>query len=255
MKITILGCGGSSGVPLIGCDCAVCKSANPKNKRLRSSILLEEKNTAVLIDSSPDLRQQALVNNIRKIDAVLFTHAHADHTGGLDELRAFSHLGNKPLPVYSNHITLEELKIRFAYAFIPEVPKVWYRPCLIPHEIQDSDKFMVGDMAIESFPQTHGKIISLGFKTGDFAYSTDTDYLAPEILENLKGIKIWIVDCLRYGKAPTHSHLEQTLEWIKIVKPELAILTHMGHEFEYEKLKSDLPPGIVPGYDGMAVEI
>ncbi len=255
MKITILGCGGSSGVPLIGCDCPVCKSPDAKNKRLRASILVEEKNTAVLVDSSPDLRQQALNNNISKIDAVLFTHAHADHVGGLDDLRAFSHISNKPLPVYSDRKTLEELKTRFDYAFIPEVPKSWYRPCLIPHEIKGGKKFTIGDMAIEPFVQGHGKITTLGFRFGDFAYSTDTDFLPKETLENLRGVKVWVVDCLRYEKAPTHSHLNQTLQWIKSVRPKTAILTHMGHEMDYQTLKENLPEGIEPAYDGMTVEI
>jgi len=253
MKVTILGCGGSSGVPLIGCDCPVCKSEDPKNKRLRASILVKEKNTAVLVDSSPDLRQQALTNNITKVDAVLFTHAHADHTSGIDDLRAFSYLNNKPIPVYSDRKTLEELKTRFEYAFIPEVPKTWYRPCLIPHEIEAGKKFTIGDMTIEPFIQGHGKITTLGFRFGDFAYSTDTDYLSPEALENLRGVKAWVVDCLRYEKAPTHSHLEQTLQWIAAVGPKTGILTHMGHEMEYQALKQRLPNGVEPAYDGMVI--
>jgi phosphoribosyl 1,2-cyclic phosphate phosphodiesterase len=255
MRVTILGCGASAGVPLIGCNCPVCKSPNPKNKRLRSSILIEEGNDIILIDSSPDLRQQAISNNITQIDAVLFTHAHADHVGGIDELRSFNYLTNKPLPVYTNKATLAELERRFDYAFIPEIPHAWYRPCLVPTQIKDYDEFEIGGLAIESFPQTHGKLISLGFKTGDFAYSTDTNDLSKDILTGLKGIKLWIVDCLRPVKAPTHSHLEQTLSWIEFVKPERAILTHMSHDFDYEELKNQLPPGVEPAYDTMVVEV
>lgn len=254
MKVTVLGCGNSSGVPFIGCDCKVCTSKNPKNNRMRVSLFIEVNGVNLLIDSSPDLRQQALRHNIRRVDAVLYTHDHADHTGGVDELRSFNHLENKELPIYGTQETLDTLKQRYSYVFMPRPEKIWYRPALIPHTLKDEDKVEVKGVPVTIFEQLHGKVKTSGYRIGNFAYSTDTNALPDSAFEALKGVEIWVVDCLRYTTSPSHSHLEQTLGWIDRVKPRLAVLTHMAHDFDYDGLLSELPSGVVPGYDGMVLE-
>ena len=257
MRVTILGCGSSGGVPVIGCDCSVCTSDNPKNKRMRVSVLVEAGGINLLIDSSPDLRQQALCNSIRRIDAVLYTHDHADHTHGIDDLRSFNYLSDESLPVYGSAETLALLQQRFAYAFLPKPESVWYRPSLIPHILPDEavHHFNIGDIAITSFEQMHGKFKTLGYRIGNFSYSTDVDVLPETAFEALERTEVWLVDCLRYGKSYSHSNLENTLGWIDRVKPKLAVLTHMAHEFDYDTLAAELPPGVVPGYDGMVIEL
>jgi phosphoribosyl 1,2-cyclic phosphate phosphodiesterase len=257
MKIIMLGCGNSSGVPLIGCNCEVCRSDNPKNKRLRVSAYVETEGVKFLIDTSPDLRQQALSNNITQLDAILYTHEHADHIHGLDDLRPFNYLRDGSLPVYGDEHTIASVKQRFAYAFLPKPENIWFRPSLIPHTLpaQAAGHIDVRGVKVAYFQQGHGKSTTLGYRISDFAYSTDTDRLPESAFAALAGTKTWIVDCLRYQKSHSHSTLTQTLEWIARVKPELAILTHMGHELEYEKLARELPGGVVPGYDGLTVEI
>lgn len=257
MKITILGCGSSAGVPLIGCSCDVCTSSNPKNKRMRVSVYVETGDNKILIDTSPDLRNQALKNSISHIDAVLYTHDHADHVMGIDDLRSFNYLSKASLPIYGDKKTMDALTERFAYVFLPKPQNLWFRPSLIAHSIPEKDvaDFEVHGQAITAFAQLHGKTRTLGYRIGDFAYSTDTDGLEDYAFAALAGIKVWVVDCLRYTKSHSHSYLAQTLEWIEKIKPELAIFTHMGHEFEYEKLLGELPQGVVPGYDGLAVEL
>jgi phosphoribosyl 1,2-cyclic phosphate phosphodiesterase len=257
MKVTILGCGASTGVPLIGCECSVCTSDNPKNNRLRVSVLIEINGINLLIDTSPDLRQQALNNHIRRVDAVLYTHDHADHTQGLDDLRAFNHLSNKVIPIYSRQRTIASLQQRFSYAFLPKPENIWLRPCVEPVILPETatHDFTVAGIPVTMFTQNHGKTTSLGYRIGDFAYSTDTNGLPDSALEALHGVKVWIVDCLRYSESFSHSHLELTLGWIRQVKPELAILTHMAHEFDYDILSAELPSGVVPGYDGMVLDM
>lgn len=258
MKITILGCGNSLGVPVIGCDCAVCTSNNPKNKRLRVSVFIEINGINLLIDTSPDFRQQMLLNNIRKIDAVLYTHDHADHAHGLDDLRQFNALQGDAIAIYSNDEIIASLQKRFAYAFLPKpASDSLFRPSLVPHIFPDADihEFKIGKVSVIAFKQQHGKTHTLGYRIGDFAYSTDVNILSDAAFEALRGVKFWVVDCLRYTASYSHSHLENTLEWIERVKPKQAILTHMAHEFDYEILQSELPSGVFAGYDGMVVQV
>ena len=256
MKITILGSGASPGVPLIGCDCAICTSSDPKNKRGRVSVQIEHKNTTLLIDTSPDLYQQALANNMRKLDAVLYTHAHADHTHGIDELRSFNHLNDKPLPICGDKATIEEIKHRFDYVFLPLIKKYgWFRACLLDNIITPYTSFSVQDITINPFSQAHGPLHTMGYRIGNFAYSTDVNDFPKESFEMLQGLDVWIVDCLRHEPAPTHAHLDLALEWIEKVKPKRAILTHMNHEFDYNTLKRSLPRGVEPAYDGLIINI
>jgi len=257
MKVTLLGCGSSTGVPVIGCDCKVCTSDNPRNKRTRVSVLVETGGMNLLIDSSPDLRQQALRHAIRRVDAVLYTHEHADHAHGIDELRSFNYLSDSALPVYGSAESLGLLQKRFAYAFLSDKPEIWYRPWLIPHTLPDEAvyKFNIRDIPIVSFQQIHGKMKTIGYRIGNFSYSTDLDTLPESSFKALEGTEIWVVDCLRYKKSHNHSNLENTLKWIARVKPKLAVLTHMSHELDYDTLAKALPPGVVPGYDGMVMKL
>lgn len=255
VRITVLGCGSSAGVPLIGCECAVCTSGNPRNNRTRASVLVETLGRRILIDTSPDLRQQALRHGIKTVDAVLFTHEHADHTHGLDDVRSFNFHSGDAVPIFGDALTLELLKQRFAYAFQPKPENIWFRPCLIPNLIAEPlREFEVAGVRVLPFGQKHGKFRTLGFRIGDFAYSTDCDRLTEESFAALQGVKIWMVDCLRYEASYNHASLELALEWVERVKPELAVLTHMAHDFDYDTLLNSLPQGIIPAYDGLSLE-
>jgi len=256
MRITMLGCGPSAGVPLIGCDCDVCTSVDSRNKRTRSSVLVETQGKTLLVDASPDLRAQALANQVRHLDAVLFTHTHADHCHGLDELRSFNYLADAPLPIYADRLSYKDLQQKFSYAFQGRPEHTWYRPALEYHEIpmDPCQPFNAVGVNVIPFKQDHGYGHSLGFRIGHMAYSTDVVALDDKAFAQLEGLDLWIVDCLSLTQKPTHSWLEQTLLWIDKVKPKRAILTHMGHELEYFALQERLPENINPAYDGMVLE-
>lgn len=257
MKITILGCGHSYGVPVIGCECNVCTSKNPKNRRLRVSVLVETGDKNIIIDTSPDFREQILSANIKRLDAVLYTHAHADHVHGIDDLRQFNSLQNAVIPIYSNAEIIGSLQKRFAYTFLPLGKSATFKPSLSANILPNAPiySFMLGNTKITAFEQQHGKSVTMGYRIGDFAYSTDVNALSEAAFEALDGVKCWVVDCLRYEPSYSHSHLEATLKWITRVKPQKAILTHMAHEFDYDKLSDELPAGVYPAYDGMVIEI
>ncbi len=249
MICTILGCGGSAGVPIIGCHCVVCKSTHERNKRTRASILIETDSTSVLVDTSPDLRQQALLRNLTSLDAVLITHCHADHVGGVHDLKMFTHA--KSLPVYAPIESMVYLKSTASYLFKQE--NKWYPTCLTLHELQD--ELRINELIITSFMQQHDSVVSYGFRFGDLAYSTDVNKLNSHAFKVLRGVRVWIVDCLRYHWSPSHSIFEKTLEWIYRVKPERAILTHMSHEIDYNEIIKLLPHGVEAAYDGMKIQI
>jgi phosphoribosyl 1,2-cyclic phosphate phosphodiesterase len=254
--IIILGCGASAGVPLIGCQCKVCQSGNPKNKRTRVSLYVQIDGIRFLIDTSPDLRQQCLSNNIRSVDAILYTHAHADHVHGIDDTRPFNHHNNAPIPIYTDINTYQEIETRFPFAFKEPIPEYgWFRPCLQPNIIKRDDQFAIQGLDIRSFKQMHGQGTTLGFRFGNIAYSTDVNAFPETSEKHLYDLDLWIVDCLRYEKAPTHAHLDLTLEWITKYKPKRAILTHMSHDFEYDKLMQALPENVEPAYDGMQIAL
>jgi phosphoribosyl 1,2-cyclic phosphate phosphodiesterase len=254
MRVTILGCGPSGGVPLVGCDCAVCTSEDPRNRRSRPSIAVEQGDTRLLIDAATDLREQLLANGLSRFDAVFLTHEHADHTNGIDDLRSINFQMGRPLDVYSSPKTLELVQQRFGYAFEPNLPdRGWYKPELVPRALGDGP-VTIGDIEVLPFSQDHGPLETLGFRFGDVAYSTDTNGLPESAFEALDGVGLWIVDCLRPGRNPMHAHLDLSLEWISRVKPRRAILTHMNHEFDYRELAAALPEGVEPAYDGMVVE-
>ena len=261
MKVTVLGCGSSNGVPLIGCECAVCKSDNPKNKRLRASIVVQHNGKTILIDTTPDLRTQCLREGIGIVDAVIFTHAHADHLHGIDDTRCFNYLRNLPLDIYLDDETLGHIQSRFGYVLLPPKPAShpadfgWYRPCLVPHRITAYEPFEVEGLHVLPLHQKHGGGRSLGLRMGKFAYSTDVNGMDERTLAALEGIDTWIVDCLRYEEAPTHAHLAMTLGWIERIKPKRAYLTHMNHGFDYDAFAAELPEGVFPAYDGLKLEV
>jgi phosphoribosyl 1,2-cyclic phosphate phosphodiesterase len=258
MRVTILGSGPSTGVPLVGVGWGACDPNEPRNRRRRASILIEDENAAILVDSSPDCRQQLLDANVQRLDAVLYTHAHADHIHGIDDLRSINMAINAPLPAYGDAITLAALKNRFGYVFDPLKhfegrPLLYYKPVLSPREI--IGRFSVAGFSVTPFKQDHGFSSTLGLRIGDFAYSTDVVRLDDAAFEALDGVETWIVDCYRHQPHPTHAHLEQTLKWIKKLAPRRAIICHMGADMDYRTLRRDLPAGVEPAYDGMVIDI
>ena len=253
MRVTVLGCGASGGVPLVGCDCAVCRSSDPRDRRRRSSVLVERGGARLLIDASPDLRAQFLDAGVTRLDAVLFSHAHADHCHGIDDLRLICRAMDAALPAFGDQATLDELARRFGYAFEPMTTS-WFRPALEPRAIDGL--FTVAGVPVVPFPQDHGPTMTtLGFRMGPFAYSTDVSDLPDDAFAALAGVDTWVVDC--QSEAPTfvHSHLERTLGWIARVRPRRAVLAHMGHDFAYARLAARLPTGIEPGYDGLVLDM
>jgi phosphoribosyl 1,2-cyclic phosphate phosphodiesterase len=254
MRITILGCGASGGVPLSTGEWGGCNPQNPKNRRRRASIVIEKQGTTLLVDTSPDLREQCLLANIQKIDAVLYTHDHADHTHGIDDVRPFFYRQKMPLPFYGNAETLASLKKRFSYAFPDEKMRPdLYRSFAIANVIEGP--FQVGKISVIPFLQGHGYSTSMGYRFEKAAYSTDAVELDEAAFSVLEGIDLWIVDCISIEPRPTHSHLAKTLQWIERVKPRHAILTHLSSSLDYDKLMKELPKGVEVAYDGMNLEV
>jgi phosphoribosyl 1,2-cyclic phosphate phosphodiesterase len=256
MRVTILGSGPSWGVPRIGNDWGACDPANPRNRRRRVSVLVEEGGSILLIDTSPDLREQLLDARITRLDAVLFTHAHADHLHGIDDLRSVNQLMKKVLAVYASPETLAEIRARFGYVFGAmdfAQHTSYYKPALEPNAIEGP--FRAAGFDVVPFVQDHGFSKTLGFRIGRFAYSTDVVNLDDAAFAALRGVELWIVDCIRRRPHVTHSHLEKTLQWIARVKPKRAILTHMDESLDYGTLKRELPEGVEPGYDGLIADL
>jgi len=252
-KITILGCGGAEGVPMIGCSCKVCRSKNPKNKRTRQSILVESDKTKLLIDAGPDLRDQSLLNKITKLDGILITHPHADHIGGLQELRAFCILSHKTINLFSLKKFLNDIKIRYDYLFrtITDGKDVAF-PILKANEIELWKNNKIGDIGFIPFLQSHGRIDSVGFLFDGFAYSTDFKSLSKRSIDLLKGTKLWLVDCIGYKRDYfAHVGLKEMLALYEEIKPEKAVIIHLSHEIDYETFGEMLPKNISIAYDGM----
>ena len=250
MRVIVLGCGTSSGVPRIDGFWGACDPSEPKNRRSRGSIVVEQGDTRLLIDTSPDLRNQFLDNGLNWVSGVAWTHDHADQTHGLDDLRILAYTAGQRVIGYADEFTMQRLKQKFGYCF--DTAGDGYPPIVEPRLIEGP--FTVGEIEVQPFRQDHGKIHSLGFRCGDMAYSNDVVGLDEAAFATLAGVKLWIVDALRYTPHPTHSHLAQTLEWIARVKPERAVLTNMHIDLDYNKLRSELPSGVEPAYDGMVLE-
>jgi len=254
MKVTMLGCGPSTGVPAIGPDWGACDPNDPRNRRRRASLLIESRGQTVLIDTSPDMREQLLGAGVSRLDAVLMTHAHADHLHGIDDLRAVNRAMRRVIPLYADAPTLADIEQRFGYALgPPPADGFFYKPTVSPHRIDGP--FTVAGLPVVPFTQHHGYSKTLGFRIGALGYSTDVVALDDAAFAALADVELWIVDCLRYETHPTHSHLDKTLAWIARVKPGRAVLTHMDRQLDYRELAARLPPGIEPGIDGLVFEL
>ncbi len=259
-KLTLLGTGSSGGVPRLGPHWGACDPKNPKNRRRRCAALVERisgrARTRVLVDTPPDLREQLIDADVDTIDGVLFTHDHADHTHGIDDLRMLAYNAKHRVDVHFDAATRESLVTRFGYCF--ETPKgSMYAPILNGHLISPPAIVRIngGGGPIDALPvvQAHGDALSLGFRFGDIAYSPDISDLSVESQKQLLGLELWIVDALRYVPHPSHFTVEQALEWIEILKPKRAILTHLHIDLDYETLRRQLPAHVEPAYDGMTV--
>jgi phosphoribosyl 1,2-cyclic phosphate phosphodiesterase len=260
LKLTILGCGTSGGVPRIGNHWGACDPNNPKNRRRRCALLVEKSGpagtTRVLVDTPPDLREQLIDQDVGWIDGVLYTHDHADHTHGIDDLRMIAYNGRRRVEVYFDRGTGDQLRSRFAYCF-ETLPGSDYPPILNGHELKAgvAAKIEGAGGTIETLPfrQIHGSGETLGFRFGGIAYSPDASDFPEESLRHLRDLDIWILDTLRYTTHPSHLTVDQALSWIECVRPRQAVLTHMHVDLDYEALKQKLPANIEPAYDGMVL--
>jgi phosphoribosyl 1,2-cyclic phosphate phosphodiesterase len=254
VRVTVLGCGTSSGVPRIGNDWGACDPDEPKNRRRRVSILVEHAGVRLLVDTSPDFREQLLSADVDRLDAILFTHDHADHTHGIDDVRQLFHAMGRPVDCYAHPATWARLRPRFDYVF---EGRDGYPPTCIAHDMPG--RLTLGELAVTWFPQIHGDIKSAGFRFEAagraVAYSTDVNDLPPEADAALENLDLWIVDALRRRPHPTHAHLERTLGWIERYRPAHAVLTHMDQSMDYATLAAELPAGVEPGYDMMVKEL
>jgi phosphoribosyl 1,2-cyclic phosphate phosphodiesterase len=254
MRVAILGCGASTGVPAIGPNWGECDPTDPRNRRRRASLLVEVGAVVILIDMSPDLREQLIDARVRRLDAVVLTHAHADHLHGIDDIRQINRPMGAAIPLWADGESLAEIRRRFGYALEPPLePGRFYKPTFEPNEI--TGPFAIGGVPLRPFKQDHGLTTTLGLRIGPMAYSTDVTQLDEAAFAALAGIEVWIVDCLRRLPHPTHSDVGKTLGWIERVRPRRAILTHMDHTLDYGALRSELPAGVEPGRDGLVIEM
>ncbi|MCI0337662.1 MAG: MBL fold metallo-hydrolase [Acidobacteria bacterium] len=255
MRITFLGTGTSVGVPMIGCGCRVCTSDDPRDKRLRTGLMIENENQRLIIDISADFRQQALREKIDRLDALLITHCHADHVFGLDDIRPLN-FRHGPIPIFASESTWRQLRKVFYYIFNSNhigggLPQV------IPHTIVCD--FEVCGLMVTPLPVIHGNTEVTGFRLSDgrseIAFVTDCNLIPKESLEKMRGLDLLIIDALRYKPHPTHLHVEQTLAYIAELKPRHALLTHIGHDIKYADAGRDLPDSVELAYDGLKIEI
>jgi phosphoribosyl 1,2-cyclic phosphate phosphodiesterase len=262
LKFTILGCGSSGGVPRPALGWGDCNPDNPKNRRRRTSLLAERRDgggvTRVLVDTSPDLREQLLDAEVDWLDAVLYTHEHADHTHGVDDLRALYIRQRAPIDVYLDEYTAKSMHTRFGYCF-ESPPGSDYPPILAEHRMAPGRPIAIpgkgGTITALPLLQAHGDIASFGFRFGNLAYSCDLSGMPPETAAALGGLDVWIVDALRYRPHPSHFSLDDALQWIARLKPRRAILTNLHADLDYDALRTKLPPGVEPAYDGITVEV
>lgn len=257
MKVTLLGTGTSVGVPMIGCECATCLSDDPRDRRLRTGVLVEAEGRTALIDISADFRQQALAHRITRLDALFLTHCHADHVFGLDDVRPFN-FKHGPLPVYASASTWKDVRKVFAYIF--EARHVGGGlPQLLPAEISDYQDFDAAGFSVKSIPVVHGKGTVSGFRFagagGDFAFVTDCNRIEEESLKALEGLEVLVLDALRLRPHPTHLHLEQSLAYIERVRPRRAYLTHISHDIRHSEINDQLPDGVELAYDGLEIQV
>lgn len=252
MKITFLGTGTSQGVPVIACDCDTCLSKDPRDKRLRTSLLLETRNTILVFDAGPDFRQQMLRENVRRLDAIILTHEHKDHIAGMDDVRAFNYKSQDAIDVYAEERVQVAIKREFEYVFsekrYPGVPKI--RLNTIP-----PDMFKIRDAEIIPVRVRHMDLEIYGFRVGKFAYITDASYVPEESKEKLFGIKYLVINALRKQKHISHFNLREAIDFIREISPKKAFITHISHQMgRYEEVASELPANIMLAYDGLSLE-
>ncbi|HZP84796.1 MAG TPA: MBL fold metallo-hydrolase [Chthonomonadaceae bacterium] len=260
MEILILGSGTSHGVPMIGCECAVCRSDNPKNKRFRPSILVRNAEHSILVDTAPELRLQALANDVRRVDAVLFTHTHADHIFGMDDLRRFNDLVGGEIPIYGDPQTLDDIRRIFRYVFI-ETQAGGGKPRLILHTIPPA--FDLFGLHIQAFYVMHGRLPVLSFRfdrpaiadtpARSAAYVTDVNLIPPDSMAKLQDLDLLILDAVRFEPHSTHFGLYQALDVIAELRPRQALLTHISHHFDHDAVNAQLPSNVALAYDGQRI--
>ena len=252
LKITFLGTGTSQGIPVINCDCGVCLSENPRNKRLRTSVVIQSKNTTILIDTSTDLRQQLLRNPITSLDAVVYTHSHADHVCGIDDLRPFNFSSDTRIPVYANQNTLDRLINSFDYAFgngrmVPGVPNL--------KAIAINGQFKVNELDVIPLELWHGNSIVFGYRINNFAYCTDVNKIPEHTYNQLKNLDVLVLNALREKPHPTHLSLQEAIEIAKKIDAKKTFLIHMSHNIDHEIHGKILPENINFAYDGLSIEV
>lgn len=260
LTFTILGCGSSGGVPRVGQGWGDCDPSNPKNRRRRCSLLVEReeggKKTTVLVDTSPDVREQLLSEDVRGLDGVIFTHDHADHTHGIDDLRPLALIRRRRVDIYADEKTAASLHARFDYCFVTPSGSE-YPPILTEHRIKAGEMIRIEGEAgpIEAFPfdMAHGDTRALGLRFGPLAYSPDVNDLPEASVAALNDLDVWIVDALRYRPHPSHFSVRDALSWIERIGPRRAILTNLHNDLDYERLRGEVPEGVVPAYDGMKI--
>jgi len=249
--LTVLGSGTSVGVPTIGCGCAVCRSADPRDNRLRPSVLLRYSDRAVMIDTTPDLRVQALRAGMTHLDAILYTHAHADHILGLDDVRPFNYGRREPIPFYAAREAIETIRGTFRYIF--DLPySESSRPKVVTN-VLDGGPFDVFGLRFEPVPVFHGKALIHGFRFANVAYLTDHSDIPPESLDRLRGLDVLFLDALRHTSHPTHSTVERSLQTVELLKPEHAYFTHICHDLPHQATERELPAHVRLAYDGLEI--
>lgn len=252
MKITFLGTGTSQGVPLIGCQCAICRSSDPRDKRLRTSVLIESDTTTVVIDSGPDFRYQLLRADVRKLDALVFTHSHKDHMAGMDDIRAFNYLQGKPVDVYATEFTQSVLRKEFEYVFqnsdYPGIPQ------LNLHTIQNGTGFSIGDIHFTPIQVMHYKMPVLGFRIKDLTYITDANFIAEEEKQKIRGSQHLILNALRRETHISHFTLQQAIDLSQELAPQHTWFTHISHQLgRHAEVETELPVGIKLAYDTLSI--
>lgn len=251
-EITFLGTGTSNGIPVIGCECAVCTSSDPRDKRTRTSAVVRIAESSILIDTATELRAQALQNSISKVDAVLMTHAHADHTGGFDDLRRFNEINQAHLPVYADPTTARMLRERFAYTFADAFPFYGGKPDLILHEI--NGPFALFEHEIVPIPVLHGRLPISGYRISDLAYVTDAKTIPDSSLDLLRDLDILVLNGLREREHPTHLSFAEAVEVVQEVRPKRAYLVHLSHETSHAAAQALLPDGVEIAWDGLILQ-
>ena len=253
MKVTFLGTGTSQGVPVIGCTCEVCRSLDYRDKRLRTSVLLEVADQCFVVDTGPDFRQQMLREQVNRIDAVLFTHAHRDHTAGLDDVRAYNFMHQMDMPVYGTSEVLEQLRREYAYAFTKEYyPGI---PRLDLHTI-DGKPFSVNGITVMPLLVMHLRLPVLGFRIGNFSYITDANYIPPETLEKLQGTEILVLNALQREQHISHFNLDEALQMVDTIRPQQTYFTHISHKMGlHADVEKELPDHVSLAFDGLQLVV